>query len=350
MRFFLLMVVFGVLSAGAARGAEPITIQAAAGCFSGMVPRGVYPVVVSIHNWGPSVDGAIAVKTETFSGSNHRYLYPVSLPSGTIKKIVVYPLVEQYAQDITVSFSGPVRIKDVKMPILSRSEGSRQIGLIGDQIGGLAMLGQKAAQSHPGFDPNNNAERWSLYNDSYSRPEDAPDREVGYQALNVLVLADGAERMNPAQWTAIRHWVMGGGSLIMLGGAGASYLRIPDAGALMPVRHVEGYVSHGLQLPDKLTDSLPHGDLSLVSGVVNPGAASLSEQDGHVPPSWSCSHFKVNQLQQRYAARSGRALAAIADQTRRARLWPQKIDDRAGALLGRQCWHLPDRGAVRQAW
>ncbi|HXG23908.1 MAG TPA: hypothetical protein VNJ09_05080, partial [Chthonomonadales bacterium] len=188
-------------------------------CFSGMTPQGVYPLVVTVRNQGPSVDGAILVRSETFTDTSRRLLYPISLPTGTIKRILAYPVLEPYTSKVTVSFVGPARARPHELLIASRGEGA-YVGLIGDQIGGLAMLRpfQTERPSPPNMPPGTSMEQGMPFSDCYARPEDAPDRAAGYQGLRTLVLSEGAERMTSAQWAAIRQWVIGGGSLVLLGG------------------------------------------------------------------------------------------------------------------------------------
>ncbi len=292
MRVLSWVLAAAALCARAAWGQGALTIQAES-CFSGMAPAGVYPVVVSIRNQGPSVDGAIVARSDSFSESSRRYVYPVSLPSGTSKRIIVYPAVDRFAQGVLISFAGPARAREFELPIPPDYREGRQVGLIGDQIGGLGALRVSREDQSPGTGPapgrpgvratrRPRAGGAGAFNDCYARPEDAPDRAAGYGGLAALVLADGAERMSPAQWAAIRRWVTGGGSLVLLGGAGATYVRVPEAAPLVPLRDLRGVAVSGLRLPWALGRPLPGGDVSLLSGSPAPGSAALARQDGHI--------------------------------------------------------------------
>ena len=266
-----------VLLPGAAWGQKkaPIVLQADA-CFAGMAPRGVFPLVVAIENHGGSADGALQVRSLSYTDSLRSYAYPVSLPAGTRKQIVVYPDLNGYTDQISVSFDGSARSQDIALSVPYRD--GTQVGLIGDEVGALAML-----RVPPASGPQGGPGRQAKFSDCYARPEDAPDRAVGYQELRALVLGDGTERLRPAQWAALRQWVMEGGSLVMLGGAGATYLRVPDAAPFLPVTGLHETVAANLTLPPlgPLPD-LPPGAVAVTTGSPKPGATTLASQNGQV--------------------------------------------------------------------
>ena len=79
-----------------------------------MAPRRVFPLAVTLENRGPSMDGALLVtlvSSGSMGESERRYLYPVSLPTGTNKKILAYPALNGYGYELTVQFLGPVRTR-----------------------------------------------------------------------------------------------------------------------------------------------------------------------------------------------------------------------------------------------
>jgi len=253
---------------------SPVTITPAA-CFEDMAPRGgVYPLAVSLHNSGASADGALIVRSESYSSMLRTYAYPVSLPTGTDKEIIVYPSIGPDAFQIDFSFEGNSHADKEQFRVESSREGM-QIGMIGDEPGALSSLRLAPSSQNP---PASNSER-NRFSDCYARPEDAPDRAAGYQSLSVLVLGAGAERMRPEQWDAIRRWVLDGGSLILTGGAGASYLRVPQAADLLPVTSLHDETISTLTLPQPILDRpLPGGPIALVSGKLQPGATAPALQ------------------------------------------------------------------------
>ncbi len=263
----------------AALGDAPITIEAES-CFANMAPRGgVYPVVVTLHNSGASSDGALVVKSEAFSDVLRTYAYPVSLPTGTDKQILVYPAINPYTEKIDFSFAGPARAKDVALALLSRD--GMQVGMIGDEVGALSAL--RLARAQPPAGSHKRVPATTPFNDCYAKPEAAPDRAAGYQSVSVLVLSAGAERLRPDQWAAIHHWVLDGGSLVLVGGAGATYLRVPDAAPFLPVQALQETSLPALALPQQIdAQPLPGGTVALVSGALKPGGTALAFQGGHV--------------------------------------------------------------------
>lgn len=268
-----------LLTTCAALGDDPVTIEAES-CFANMAPRGgVYPVVVSLHNSGPSSDGALVVKSEAFSDVLRTYAYPVNLPTGTDKQIIVYPAVNPYTEKINLSFVGPARAKDVSLAVLPRD--GMQVGMIGDEVGALSAL--RMARAQPSSGSYRRPPPRTPFNDCYAKPEAAPDRAAGYQSISMLVLSAGAERLRPEQWAAVRHWVLDGGSLVLVGGAGATYLRVPDAAPFLPVGNLQDTSLPALTLPRQITpQSLPGGTVALVSGALKPGGTVLASQGGQV--------------------------------------------------------------------
>lgn len=212
---------------GPVHAQSPITLTADT-CFTNMQARGVVPVQVALGNAGQSVSGAVSLSVASFAGPSRQYTYHVSLPQGARKVILAYPTVDpSVANGVDVAFSGPGQPRPVTVPIPASGLAAIQVGLIGDDVGGLAGLRSSA---------NAPAQSRATYNDCYCRPEDAPDRGIGYQSLDILVLGEGSERLNDLQWSAIRDWVTGGGNLALMGGAGSlSYLRTPAAADLSPL-------------------------------------------------------------------------------------------------------------------
>jgi len=270
-----MLVLLGACAA-AARAQGPIQM-AAEPVFAGAFASGVTPIVVTLQNTGPSVEGAVKVSSGAFGmGSSRVYVYPLSLPTGSMKSVTVYPRVSDFSSSVRVTFDGSFRgVKPQKDVALNPGE-AVQVGLIGDQAGGMGAL--RSLPSNAGTNvPMPGA---STIRDVYATPETAPDRASGYATLRALTLANGAERMNPAQWEAIRRWVMAGGTLICTGGAGAVYLQTPGAAALSPVRNVHGATVNALALPN--AKDLPSGPYALMTGAPAPGAAVLARQGGHV--------------------------------------------------------------------
>ena len=276
MRLFSAVVLLCALLLTPAYAQRPAEISADS-CFYGLSPGGIYPIVVSVKNPGASADGLIQVGSESYTENLDRQRYPVSLPGGTVKRLVVYPSLPSYTSQINVSFQGSTRIRPVTLRVEREAAGAN-VGLIGDEIGGMtALRKQQNDESHIASDGFTRLQNVAPYSDCYARPEDAPDRAIGYQALRVLLLSNGAERLNAAQWVAIRRWVEGGGALVLLGGAAAPYLQLPEAQPLVPLQNLVSVSVPDLKMP-AAEKTIAFGRAALLTGPLKPGAVALQKQ------------------------------------------------------------------------
>ena len=144
----ILGILAALFAAGAASAAPVPSLQADA-CFNNMAPRGVYPIVVGVQNAGPSADGALTVKSVSYSGAERDYHYPISLPTGSEKRVTTYPWVTAETAKISVSFDGPLKFRGVDLAITNEGAGGPQIGMIGDLIGGLSGLRAQSSSYKP---------------------------------------------------------------------------------------------------------------------------------------------------------------------------------------------------------
>ena len=229
MRLLSALVLLGASLIAPACAQRPSDLSADS-CFNGMSPRGVFPIVVSARNSGPAIEGAVEVGSESYMESLDHQRYPLSLPGGTVKRLIVYPSLPSYTTQVTVSFHGSARLASATLKV-EREAGSQNIGLIGDEIGGLVALRKQENENQGNTSLPGGYRSPARFSDCYARPEDAPDRAIGYQALRTLFLSNGAERMSAAQWTAIRQWVVGGGALVLLGGGQRSVSATPGGAA-----------------------------------------------------------------------------------------------------------------------
>ena len=274
----------------------PLEAQAAGGivlsadaCFAQMSPGGAaYPIKVTAENTGPSASGVIEVSEADYAQSQRFYDYPIDLPSGTVKQLIVYPHLESYASTVDIEFKGRAAARSVALNVsafnTSSDDPGVRVGLVGDDIGGLAVAhprpasnaGNTGAQDSSGYNPLN-------FTDSYCKPEDAPDRSIGYSSLRLLVLGAGSERLNPDQWAAIREWVSGGGDLLFLGGAGSlACLQSPGAAILCPLQGLRESSASGfsLELPGKSVTAPLRSSVALLEGTPVPGAAVVYSHNG----------------------------------------------------------------------
>lgn len=271
-RTFVLVVTLCTALGGApARAQSPVRLEARP-VFEGMSAGiGPYPLVITLANTGADTTGVLSVEPKTFMESSRRYDYAIPLPEGSIKRVVAYPMAAN-TMELSVRYRGDFAGRTVVATLPVSYDSASQVGLVSDRPGGLAALYGVKPKARPGD-----------YSEpkvipSTARPEDAPDRAAGYASLNVLTLAEGAERMQPAQWDAIRRWTLGGGTLVLSGGPGAVYLRTPEARALSPLERTGGATASALRL-GAFGGTLPR-PVGLTTGPLKRGARALVSDGG----------------------------------------------------------------------
>ena len=178
-------------------------------------------MTVLLENDGPDARGVLRVSSE---GSE--MLYPVELPRGARKKLLTLPTANYGELRFVLQTGG----KDVVRTTPASMMGSGQVGsiaLIGDDSGGLAFLRTKNAS-----EPQSITSR-----DVYVTAENAPGRPAAYQPFNAVALGPGAERMGDDTVAALKDYALGGGTVVVLGGASAPILEDRRWAALLPGRN-----------------------------------------------------------------------------------------------------------------
>lgn len=189
--------------------------------WSGLNTNQWNPFYANIENQGSNEN---AVLTTSIDQDQTNIEYPVELPSGS-KKRVMFLMGGYNDGKIYLRLSSSVKEATIKSTF--GSEQSR-IGLISDNPSDLIFL---KGQSSSGNDNNNNA-----IGVGGCIPEDAPDRFMGYDCLDALVLGDGTERLRDEQIRAIKQYVRSGGVLLFVGGAAPSASGDPRWRDIMPVQ------------------------------------------------------------------------------------------------------------------
>jgi hypothetical protein len=273
-RSYLALVIVLCLSiAGQARAAGWVRL-AADSCFSGMQANGEYPIAISVQNPGPSTRGVIRVNEQSYGFANRIYSYPIDLPSGAQKKLIAYPVLTGYSNGVKIEFDGagggpPILVSTTNSNAYYDGANYVQIGAVGDNIGALEMVRTVPTGGASAYGNNNNQ---TIYSDCYCAPEAAPDRATGYSGLSELVVDAGSERLTDDQWDAIREWVVGGGSLILFGGAGSlSYLENLTVAQMLPLSELHEVALSKLTIP-LAKATLTASDVAIVTGAPKPGA------------------------------------------------------------------------------
>ncbi|HVK02554.1 MAG TPA: zf-HC2 domain-containing protein [Armatimonadaceae bacterium] len=196
-------------------------------------PRGTFPITVQIRNAGPAVEKArLSVTVSRTPGRT--YEYDVSLSENSTTKLTVYPSVPAYGAPndaVDLTLTGPFPRRSALVPTGTygvHNSGLTVFGYVGDDISAL----HSRARTKDGTVVNRRDGK-AVY--GYVKPEEAPGKSVGYEPVDVLVLGKGAERLSHTQWSAIRQWVLSGGSLVMTAGVGPTVVRSSDAAEIAPV-------------------------------------------------------------------------------------------------------------------
>lgn len=128
-----------------------------------------------------------------------------------------------------------------------------------------------------------------------TEPETLPERPLGYDSVDVLVLSDmNPGQMDPKQLTAIKMWVASGGTLVVNGGANHQRYKNDFYSGLLPV-DVTGVAELGLSpLASRYGFSINTAAVVVTSGRLKPGAAEILAQNG--TPLISCWNYGLGQV------------------------------------------------------
>jgi hypothetical protein len=219
-RSILLWGIFGAAFAVAQSGApgaqpksnDPLSIGVQSAFFGGnSTPSGIIPVIVTVENTGPGTAGAVIASNDQFITT-----YPVELPNGSKKSFVAYVPGGSYTA-IKFELRTSRGVEQVELSASMNTAGY-PVAAIDDRQGVLQFM--------------KNIKTLVTYS---VKPENAPDRTIGYQGFRGVILGEGAERLSDEQVAALRRFVTMGGNLFFRGGAGNPTLRDPRWQDLLPI-------------------------------------------------------------------------------------------------------------------
>ena len=176
-------------------------------------------MTVLIENDGPDVNGLLTV-----TGEGSETTYPVELPRGARKKLLTLPGANYGEIRFTLQTGGRDVVRTAMAMSFDNQGGSAV--LIGDDSGGLAFLRAQMKEGRQAY----------TMRDVYVLPEEAPARPVAYRRYSAVVLGPGAERMGDETVEALKDYALGGGTIIVLGGASAPILEDARWAAVLPGR------------------------------------------------------------------------------------------------------------------
>lgn len=225
-------------------------------------PVRVTPYLVTVGNRGPDARGNVVVQGQGFA-----MRYPIELPRGTQKRLIIYPSEPPYRM-------GPTNY------VLETDQGSLRLehGTNYEQSSwyALAITDTSGVANFLKHDENYQAS----ITDAYGTPGRLPDRAIGYIGCRVVILGEGAERMSDIEVRALQDYVLMGGNVVLMGGASSPTLRDSRWADWLPVRPerpktlaARGPGPHGL---------VPKGSFTLMPGSPTPGSRIVNRYAGEV--------------------------------------------------------------------
>lgn len=222
-------------------------------------PTGVvYPVRVTVENTGPDRVAQIEAQASGISRVQ------IDLPRNSVKEVILYPPVSQYNfQDINITLSTqggriayPLRPSGGAMSDSSLAV----VALISDNPGGFSFLSGGNVKGQ-------------RFTDAYAKPGACPDRTVGYDAVSLVFLGEGAERLTDREVEALKRFALTGGGLIFMGGASSPILRDPRWQDVLPITNPRAASLNSIGYLGQF-GSAPTGPIAVMNADAKPGSVS----------------------------------------------------------------------------
>jgi hypothetical protein len=230
------------------------------------------PVLARIENTGPDLEGRLVIRPETsINAVNNTYSLPLSMPQGSRKTAFLYITLTGLTDQIRLEYirDDGVVIGFVDTPIRLARPRDRLHVVVTQSVAGSVDLSGVHDAGYNGVQAN-----WRI--------ENIPEQVQGLSSVNTLFFSDvDTSLLTTLQREAIRDWVIGGGQLIVTGGAAwqATSAGLSD---LLPFT-AEGSLT--LPAASALGDWLRQGTDELAAeglvaaGSVKPNAQVLVQQD-----------------------------------------------------------------------
>jgi len=275
-----------VLSSPFARVVKPLRVMGRAGKW--------VPIAVTLSNNGDPVTAQLQMQLAASFASNIDYppntiSTTVDLPTHSLKTVWLYARLDRANVDsLDVSLGGRgVNVPTQRVSLTSPDDQQREVLVVSDSDIGLndtlrslhtqaLFRGGKAPQSAVGAGLN------PVVPFSFPR-SDVPDRWIGLESADLVVLGDFAHSaLSPQQLDALRGYVVGGGTLVVMGGASAARLGSSPLRDLWPVlpttsvpatpSEVAGLISNYVPNPRNGADRLGGAPVVVTRGALSPDA------------------------------------------------------------------------------
>ena len=250
--------------------------------FEGLQGYGIdIPLDVSLENDDKDTRGLVT------AANGSAIQIPVDLPHGGKKRVQILFEDTSFEFDYKVRYACGLGIIEDSFVPRAQSGGyygddTIRIALIGGESGELRfMAGAQNAANRPGPPIR--------YQDVYCTIEKAPERSYLYSPIDVVVLGEGAERLNDSQIDALHTFLITGGQLIFLGGASPQASLDPRWQSVLPVQVLQPVNLDDPQILKPISNtSAPPNKITVSSGKVKPGAdATIGPQGSILRAGWS---------------------------------------------------------------
>jgi len=197
--------------------------------FDGPIIWASAPLIVDIENKGPDASGNLL-----FGDVEQITKYPIDLPRGSRKRLMVYPHDSGYGLNAEIVLD--LNVGRMTIPYQSKSSIgygygnlTNYVAMVSDTPGELSFL-RLTGRSGGG---NANA-----YYDCYAKPEDFPERPLGLTGCTGIILGPGSDRLTDSAVEALKSYALTGGTIIFIGGTSATTLSDPRWTPILPLQNV----------------------------------------------------------------------------------------------------------------
>jgi hypothetical protein len=272
--FAVLLMLGHARPAAAQTGTAGLAVEAEAG-LGGHFKFGEWlPVWVELENLGADRTVEVQVRVVGTRGGT-TFARPVSLPTGSRKRVPVHVLPNNYSRALEVRVvEGSELLLKRQVDVHSHLNVDYLVGMAAPERGALALVSNAELEG---------VQRKVVLIDLTT--EHLPGRAEALQSLDCLILNDvDTSSLTPEQRAALEAWVRQGGRLVLGGGAGATRVAsgIPaDLLPLRPERLVELEALPGLERTVAGQPVRVPGPFVAAGGEVQ-GGRTLAAQDGLV--------------------------------------------------------------------
>jgi hypothetical protein len=277
------LVLLAAILAPAGTGAQSALSCDATIGWSGLLREGRWsPIIVSVENLGPAIEGRLSV--EVASGSEllgtrvtRTFGLDVGLPARSRRRFPVIVPVSPGTRSALVQVTAAtgsgalVVLCSRQLDLREATVNERIVVVVSGELSLDSLATALSADGAPA-------------RVVYPHPETLPDASAGWDAVDLAVIRDTSfHRLRSSQVEALRSWVADGGILVLAGGTAIPQVASPGLDALSPVAVTGLAELTGLPSLARLARTqAPRGRLVIATALARAGAAVLASE-GDLP-------------------------------------------------------------------